>query len=211
MVYGKGRVQVRSNRPRRRPFVATVIVERPKRKTADIPIIVDTKQDRDELFAELEKDALSTNWDYESNREMLQSRDHALVSILALTDLRTQEALALQRKQFKILKDGIRLISVDTLKHGQTRMNITLPKKGALSPLAFIFENWLSQVPDADSYVFPSLVFAKMNNVFYATCVFYLILLLPYDAKFLVGENDPATFLKVEKLKKTTDVRLSSK
>jgi hypothetical protein len=50
-------------------------------------------------------------------------------------------------------------------------------------------------------FLFPALVFTKLWNVFYAMCVVYLILLLPYDTKFVVGENDPATFLRVERLK----------
>ena len=159
MVYTKGRVQVRSAKQRAKPFIATVIVEKPKRKTSDIKFSVDTKEDRRELFAELEKDALSTNWDYKENIEFLQSRDHALVSLLALTGLRIQEALMLKAKQFKIRRDRIRLISAKTLKRGMERSNITLPKKGALAPLTFIFEEWLLQVPNPECYIFPSARF----------------------------------------------------
>jgi integrase len=127
-------------------------VEHDKRATKEEPIFVD-----DALFVDLVKMIKSIEWPYKSKyRDELHTRDQALVSLLILTGLRITEALRLLRKQFRIYDDHVLLMNVDTVKHGLLRKKIILPKLGRLAPFTEIFEAWLKQVQEPESYVFPS-------------------------------------------------------
>lgn len=123
-----------------------------KRAVKDIPIFLDQHM----FFHNLEKLLKSIQWPYKENKEKLQCRDQALASLLILSGLRVSEALALKRIQFSDEEDRIILANVTTLKHGKLRAKIILPKEGRLSPFTRMFEQWLSQVPSEDDYVFPS-------------------------------------------------------
>jgi integrase len=129
-------------------------VEHNKRATKDIPIFLD-----DKLYGNLEEIIKATAWDYKSNfRAAFLMRDRALVALLILTGVRISEALRLKRKQFRIYKDYILLVNVETLKHGLLRKEIVLPKQGSLAPFTAIFEAWLTEIPEKEeeAFMFPT-------------------------------------------------------
>ena len=122
-----------------------------KRKVTDIPIFLDER-----LWRDLENLVDKCKWPYKSNNESdYQQRDQALVCLLILTGLRISELLKLRKLQFRIYKSRIELANVQTLKHGELRKKIILPKRGSLAYFTRKFENWLVTVPTEDSYVFP--------------------------------------------------------
>jgi integrase len=128
-------------------------VEHDKRATKDIPIFLD-----DKLYGNLVDIIDSLEWDYKSSfRAAFHKRDKALVALLILTGVRISEALRLKRKQFRIYKDYILLVNVETLKHGKLRKEIVLPKHGSLAPFTAIFEAWLNEIPEKEeeAYMFP--------------------------------------------------------
>lgn len=139
-------------------------VEHGKRKTKDIPIFLD-----ESLYRNLEELIQSVEWPYKSeHREQLVSRDKALVALLILSGLRVSEALKLKRKQFRIYQEQILLVNVETVKHGHTRAEIILPKRGNLARFTTIFEQWLRQIPETneENFIFPaassaSIIFEK--------------------------------------------------
>ena len=94
-------------------------------------------------------------WPYKTNRDFYLSRDRALIALLILTGCRISEALRLKRLQFRIYDDRIELRNVSTLKSGNMRNKITLPKAGRLEDFSLTVEKWLRLVPSEDSYVFP--------------------------------------------------------
>ncbi len=94
-------------------------------------------------------------WNYKTNITLLQLRDKALFALLLLTGTRISEALNLKKKQTLDLTSKILIANVETLKHGNLRDEIDLPKIGSLSVITKHVENWLIQVPDKDSFIFP--------------------------------------------------------
>lgn len=122
-----------------------------KRAVQNIPIFLDKN-----FIPDLVKTIEAIKMPYKTNVEELQCRDQALAALLTLSGLRVSEALRLKRLQFKVYDDRIILANASTLKHGLLRAKIILPKEGRLEPFTEIFERWLIQVPNEESYVFPS-------------------------------------------------------
>ena len=121
-----------------------------KRKVSDIPVFLD-----DRLYTDLEETVQKVNWDYKTNPEQFHIRDQALVFLLILTGLRCSEALRLRKLQFREYRNYILLMNVETLKHGNKRQKIILPKEGRLAPFTQIFKTWLDLVPKPECYLFP--------------------------------------------------------
>lgn len=84
----------------------------------------------------------------------LKTRDVALCSTILLSGVRASEA-ALKRKQFIDLEDRIVLLNVKTKKRGNMRHEIIFPKSGLLKEFTVNVSNWLRQIPDEESFVFP--------------------------------------------------------
>ena len=123
-----------------------------KRATRDEPIFLDAQ-----LYQELEDLVKKITWNYQSNLKLtLQTRDRALFSFLLLTGLRISEALQVKRKQLRIYENRIEAAHLHTVKRGNIRVKVILPKKGALKGLTEIFECWLTQVKGPESFIFPS-------------------------------------------------------
>jgi integrase len=125
-----------------------------KRSTKDEPIFL-----KPELFHELAEMVQNIKWPYTSDlKESLWLRDQAFASLIIMSGLRTSEALNLQLKQFYNDKKKILLQSVVTLKNGDTRNQIVLPKRGNFAPFTQHVENWLNHLEgkNGDCYVFPT-------------------------------------------------------
>jgi hypothetical protein len=106
-------------------------------------------EDLKEIFAKFE------TWDYKTQPNELALRDKALVSALILIGPRASET-AIKRKQFLIKSNEVLVLNVETLKHGNLRKEIVLPRVGALGIYTDILVAWLEQVNDSNAYVFPS-------------------------------------------------------
>jgi hypothetical protein len=120
-----------------------------KRAVKDVPIFVDRIFDN---LQELNK-ALE-NWHYKTQPEMFAVRDRALFCALILIGARASE-MRLKRKQFLIKPNEVVLVNVETVKRGEIRREITLPRTGSLSIYTDILVNWLEQIEDPEAYVFP--------------------------------------------------------
>jgi integrase len=121
----------------------------------DIPIFLDPK-----LFSDLERFADKIIWHYKTNLDELHTRDKALFSLMLLAGTRISETVRLQRKQFRSYKNMIVLANVETLKHGDVRSRIVLPKAGMLAPFTEMVDDWLKIVPDEPDV----FVFARYNS-----------------------------------------------
>ncbi len=122
-----------------------------KRKVQDEPIILDNL-----LLPRLAKIVQKVSWDYKVNIDQLQLRDKALVCFYILTGIRNSEHQSIKRKQTRIYETHILVVNVQPEKHGKLREEIILPKSGGLAPFTAIFQEWLEQVPDDDSVLFPA-------------------------------------------------------
>jgi hypothetical protein len=132
-----------------------------KRSTSDEPIIIDTstpqaeKETTRQLIANLDILINKMAWDYKTNKLLLQTRDKAIFALTILAGTRISECLRLKKKQTLISLQKILLVNVETLKHGNLRDEIDLPKIGALAVLTNYVEDWLKYVPDNEAYIFP--------------------------------------------------------
>lgn len=89
--------------------------------------------------------------------ETLNVRDKAIVSLLMLSGLRVSELLKLKLSQFNLEgKDFIIIKDVETLKRGNQRDEIPLPKRGQLQVFTNHVEDWLIHIPTKDSFVIPT-------------------------------------------------------
>jgi integrase len=106
---------------------------------------------------------INTNQVHYKN-ETLNVRDKALVSLLMLSGLRVSELLKLKLTQFYLEgKDFIIIKDVETLKRGNLRDEVPLPKRGQLEVFTNHVEEWLIHIPHKDkhgkpidSFVIPS-------------------------------------------------------
>ena len=130
-----------------------------KRKTKSIPIIAYEKEDLPELIEKLVSIIENTEWNYSSEfRDILIMRDKAIVATLLLSGLRISEANQLKLSQIKEQSKRFLLLGVNTLKNGDVRDRIVIPKDGILGQLTVYFDKWyryLMQKPKA-FFLFPS-------------------------------------------------------
>lgn len=124
-----------------------------KRKVSDIPVFIDETVQR-------------PGGNCSKSQLELQNKPRAIphkrpgTSISADPyGLRCSEALRLKKLQFREYKNSILLMNVETLKHGNRRPKIVLPKKGNLAPFTQHFREWLELIPKSECYVFPSGTF----------------------------------------------------
>jgi len=120
-----------------------------KRSVSDEPILITPK-----FFEQLYMQFTNKHFKYKTIFEFKQ-RDSALCSCSVLAGTRATETAHLKKKQFKDLDDRILLLNVKTQKRGYMRPRITFPKTGVLKEFTLNFAEWLSQVRDEESYVFP--------------------------------------------------------
>ena len=120
-----------------------------KRAVSDEPIYL-TK----DFFNQLYLQFVSRHYPYKVLTEF-KDRDIAICSTLVLSGVRASE-LKLKKKQFVNLEDRILLLNVKTEKHGDMRPQTVFPKSGILKEFTLTVADWLEQVPENDSYVFPS-------------------------------------------------------
>ena len=114
-----------------------------KRKTKSIPIIAYEKEDLPELIEKLVSIIENTEWNYSSEfRDILIMRDKALVAALLLSGLRVSEANQLKLSQVKEQSKRFLLLGVNTLKNGDVRDRIVIPKDGILGQLTVYFDKW---------------------------------------------------------------------
>jgi integrase len=122
-----------------------------KRKVQDEPIILDTL-----LLPKLAQIVQKVSWNYKVNIDQLQLRDRALVCFFILTGIRNTEHQSIKKKQTRIYETHILVVNVQPKKHGKLREEIILPKAGGFAPFTAIVQEWLQQVPDDNSVLFPS-------------------------------------------------------
>lgn len=122
-----------------------------KRKVQDEPIILDNL-----LLPKLAQIVQKVAWDYKVNIDQLQLRDRALVCFYILTGIRNSEHKIIKKKQTRIYETHILIINVQPEKHGKLRPEIILPKSGGFASFTAIFQQWLEQVPDDNSILFPA-------------------------------------------------------
>ncbi|MDR2719571.1 MAG: site-specific integrase [Nitrososphaerota archaeon] len=122
-----------------------------KRKVKDEPIIL-----HQNFLEELQQMVEKTEWPYKTNSLKLQQRDRALISFLILTGVRNSETQKITKSQIYTHKTHLSIMNVQTLKHGDTRNEIILPKTGGLAPFTKIFNEWLNQIPHEQAILFPS-------------------------------------------------------
>ena len=121
-----------------------------KRAVKDIPIFTD------QIFEKLAEVIRNFQaWDYKMQPEVFALRDKALVVGLVLMGVRAAET-RLKRKQFLIKPNEVVVVNVETMKQGDLRREIILPRTGALSVYTDILVEWLERVQDSESFVFPS-------------------------------------------------------
>ncbi len=125
--------------------------QRKKRKVKDEPIILDQN-----FYINLLKMIQKAQYPYKINQQQLWQRDQALIAFLILVGTRNSETQKITKKQTHNYKTHILITTVKTLKKGETRDQITLPKKGALAPFTQIFETWLNQIPHDNNILFPT-------------------------------------------------------
>lgn len=154
-----------------------------KRATQDEPIYLD-----DSLLTELDKAIEKTKWPYKTKTEQLWLRDQACGSMFILTGFRNSEvgqgpqttwgkrlnpetnkreyykytpnSYPLKRKEIRIYPDKLLIPTHQTVKKGNTRKNLELPKTGGFAPLVQRVENYLNLIDDQgimpEQYLFPS-------------------------------------------------------
>jgi integrase len=122
-----------------------------KRKVKDEPIILD-EYFLDTLLETVQK----VQWPYKVNAAQLHQRDQALTSFLILAGVRNSETQKIRKKQTRIYKTHILIVNIETVKRGNIREKVILPKQGGLAPFTKIFEDWLTQVPHEEAILFPS-------------------------------------------------------
>jgi integrase len=93
-------------------------------------------------------------WPYKTNVLQLQQRDQALVSFLILTGVRNSETQKIRKKQTRIYKTHILVANIETVKRGNLREKVILPKQGDLAPFTKIFEDWLPKYHMMRQYCF---------------------------------------------------------
>jgi hypothetical protein len=126
------------------------------------------------------------NWPYKVNQVQLHLRDQAIIAFTILVGIRASEfgglperkgktrtgkirvlpaTQPLRKKQTRVYQTHILIVNVQPLKHGDLRDEIILPKSGVFAPFTAIIEEWLQQVPDEESVLFPSAIKAtgKLN------------------------------------------------
>ena len=124
-----------------------------KRAVKDEPIFLDKK-----LYKDLVSLISKIEWPYKTNKKVFWTRDKAFFAFLILTGCRVSEAINVNVKQFRSYTKNIILVNIQSMKHGLLRRKIILPKIGALSPVTYIFEDWLDMVEGMnikDGYLFP--------------------------------------------------------
>jgi len=124
----------------------------------DEPIWLDQK-----FLSELEAKVQQIEWPYQNNVYLLQLRDKAMAALFILTGIRVSEREQLIRKMFHEYANHIAISEIQPLKHGLPRDEIVLPKTGGLAPFTKIFAEWLQNVPEPESVIFPK---AKPNGEF---------------------------------------------
>jgi integrase len=122
-----------------------------KRKVKDEPINL-SEQFLTDLYQTVQK----AEWPYKTNTHQLQQRDKALISFLILTGVRNSETQTITKKQIHNNKTHLQITRIKTLKKGNEREKVILPKIGGLAPFTQTFETWLNQIPNQDSILFPS-------------------------------------------------------
>lgn len=143
-----------------------------KRKVKDEPIILDSL-----LLPKLAQTIEKVEWPYSVNTDTLHQRDKALTAFIILTGVRNSEIGGIaqrtgrrkngktvtlseippiRKKQTRIYNNHILIVNIQPGKHGKLREEIILPKTGGLAPFTEIFEEWLKQVPDDESVIFPT-------------------------------------------------------
>jgi len=129
-----------------------VLNKKPKRATRDEPIFLDAQ-----LYPELEGLIKLIKWPYKSTLgPAIVTRDRGLFAFLLLTGLRISEALAIQRKQLRIYENRIEAVNIETVKRGNVRTKIIMPKIGSLKGLTYFFESWLINVEGPEDFIFPT-------------------------------------------------------
>ena len=123
---------------------------RKKRSVQDEPIILD-----ESFLPNLLQTIKKIPWPYKVNSAQLQQRDQALTAFF-LIGTRNSEKQTIKKKQTYNYKNHILIANVKSLKNGNLRQKIILPKTGDLAPFTQIFEIWLTQVPDENSVLFPA-------------------------------------------------------
>lgn len=122
-----------------------------KRGSQDEPFFLDNQ-----LYPELDNLIKKINWPYKTDyKNELVKRDRALFAFLLLTGLRVSEALNVKRMQIRIYENRIEAVNLKTLKRGNMRSIIILPKIGSLRNLTYVFEAWLVLVKEPEAYLFP--------------------------------------------------------
>lgn len=122
-----------------------------KRKVKDEPIILD-----EYFLPKLAQTVQKIQWNYKVNKDQLQLRDKAIACFIILTGIRNSEHQNIKKKQTRNYKTHILIANVHPSKRGLLREEIILPKKGGLAQFTAIFEEWLNNVPDDESVIFPS-------------------------------------------------------
>jgi len=122
-----------------------------KRKVKDEPIIL-----HKDFLTQLHQTVQTIEWPYKTNTAQLQQRDKALVSFLILTGIRNSESQTILKKQILNHKTHLLATNIKTLKNGNPRNEVILPRTGGLSPFTQTFETWLNQIPHQDAKLFPA-------------------------------------------------------
>lgn len=96
------------------------------------------------------------HWRYSWNREFLELRDKALISLTYLLCGRVSEILRLKREQFKEHKRFLIVKEYRVLKNkvNPIRDDWALPKQGRLAPFTAIIRQYLNQLPRTRNKVF---------------------------------------------------------
>jgi hypothetical protein len=119
-----------------------------KRAVKDVPIFADRIfEDLNELMRGMK------TWPYKTQPDYLTLRDKALFCALLLIGPRASET-KLKKKQFLVKPNEVIVLNVETVKHGDLRKEIILPRSGSLSIYTDILVDWLQHVPEAEAYVF---------------------------------------------------------
>jgi integrase len=130
-----------------------------KRATADEPIFNDER-----LMPHLENLATKIIWPYKSQmKKVLQTRDKALFAFLLLTGCRASEAVQIKRSQIVDYKTHIEVLNISTLKHGNVRLKVYLPKKGRLNTLTLLVSAWIKYVEQPNDYLWPTAKGCVLN------------------------------------------------